>query len=244
MNRSFLIILMFLGTSLFALNNQARIDILKIKLVEQQKKGNYYGIISSIKEWKKIDRNIPLSLVFWEGKSYYKIKNYVKSYESLEYYINVAGNSGRFYQEALKLYLEVEPKYKNAKFIERKKLANKNRVVIDNNTGLMWQDDYDSVSRYMGYYSAKSYCEKLTLRGYSDWSLPTANQAMTLFDFSKKPAISSSFKNTKTSRNWNVKHFLLERNSKYSYNFSTYTGAISHGSSSSKQYVRCVRKFK
>ncbi len=241
MNKLFFIIFLFMGSSLFALSNQAKIDILKIKLVEQQKKGNYAQIISSINEWKKIDNNIPISLVFWEGKAYYKTKDYIKSFNSLEYYIDVAGNSGRFYQEALKLYLEVEPKYKKAKRIEAKKEESKNRVVKDKATGLMWQDDYDVVSFRTTAYGAANYCKKLNLNAYSDWTLPTANQVMTIMDFSQTPAIKKEFKNVLYKYNY---QFIKDGNSKYKYYFSNSSGHIVSTSISTKAYVRCVRKFK
>lgn len=235
--------LLLLSTNLFALSNEAQIDILKIKLVEQQKKGDYKAIINSIEQWKKIDSNLPISLVFWEGKAYFNTKEYLKSYKALEKYINIAGKDGRFYQDALKLYLKVEPKYKDALAEEQKEKESKGRVFGDNDTGLMWQDDYDVVSKAMTTNKAMSYCKSLNLASFDDWRLPTANEFITLIDFSKTPPVKAELKSIK--RKGYLYQLIKENNNSKTYYVDLYSGNIGYYSSGfGKYYIRCVRDMK
>lgn len=243
--RAFFICLLIIGSNLFALNNEAKIDLIKIKLVEQQKKGQYKEILNSINEWRSIDSNLPISLVYWEGKAFYNVKNYIGSYKSLEKYINGIGREGRFYQDALKLFLKVEPLYKKELVLEEKRKASKDRVVSFENTGLMWQDDFDVISKKMTSYTAVNYCKNLKLAGFDDWRVPTASEFMTIMEHNKKPAINSSFKNIEYSPKYYPYQHIYERNSKKTYYIGNYDGKINYSSSSSyKVYVRCVRDDK
>lgn len=54
------------------------------------------------------------------------------------------------------------------------------KVVIDNNLGLMWQQDIPSGSYSWG--SAVSYCGNLSYAGYSDWRLPSPKEILTISD--------------------------------------------------------------
>ena len=62
-------------------------------------------------------------------------------------------------------------------------------VVVDNNTGLMWQqtiptDEYE-------WADAVSYCNSLSYAGYSDWRLPTPKELLTIVD--NDPAINTTY---------------------------------------------------
>lgn len=58
-------------------------------------------------------------------------------------------------------------------------ISSKN-VVIDNNTGLMWQQTMPSEG--YSWENAVSYCNNLTYAGYSDWRMPTPKEFLTIFD--------------------------------------------------------------
>jgi hypothetical protein len=67
-------------------------------------------------------------------------------------------------------------------------LCSDNSVVIDNNTGLMWQasSDTDGVDGLddddkMTYSDGTSYCSDLTLDGYSDWRLPSIKELYSIY---------------------------------------------------------------
>lgn len=53
-----------------------------------------------------------------------------------------------------------------------------NGTVTDNTTSLMWQKEDDNIKRT--WTDAVSYCEVLTLAGYSDWRLPNVKELWSL----------------------------------------------------------------
>jgi len=72
-----------------------------------------------------------------------------------------------------------------------KTISNQN-VVIDKNTGLMWQQAIPK-EEYK-WEDAVNYCENLTYAGYSDWRLPTPQELLTIVDNNKhKPAINTTY---------------------------------------------------
>lgn len=64
-------------------------------------------------------------------------------------------------------------------------------TVIDHATGLIWQRRDDGSART--WEEALQYCSSLTLEGRSDWRLPDAKELHTIVDYTRIPAISSSF---------------------------------------------------
>ena len=66
------------------------------------------------------------------------------------------------------------------------------KVVLDNNTGLMWQQTIQT--KEYTWSDAVSYCSGLTYAGYSDWRLPTPQELLTIVDNSKEsPAIDTTY---------------------------------------------------
>ena len=57
------------------------------------------------------------------------------------------------------------------------------KVVLDNNTGLMWQQTIPT--KEYTWEDAGSYCDGLTYAGYSDWRLPSPKELLTIVDNSK-----------------------------------------------------------
>jgi hypothetical protein len=56
-------------------------------------------------------------------------------------------------------------------------------VVIDNVTKLMWQRQASSANYTLA--SAKTYCDNLSLGGYTDWKVPTRIELISLIDFTR-----------------------------------------------------------
>ena len=76
-------------------------------------------------------------------------------------------------------------------------------VVIDNSTGLIWQDNRDAMVEKKIWDFAVDYCEELRLAGYSNWRLPTVKELMSITNKSKYNAsIDGVFEavNTENSR--------------------------------------------
>lgn len=61
------------------------------------------------------------------------------------------------------------------------------KVVVDNNTDLMWQQTY-------GQSDLDSYCSSMTYAGYSDWRYPKRQELLTIVDISKyNPTIDTKY---------------------------------------------------
>lgn len=59
----------------------------------------------------------------------------------------------------------------------------RNKVVVDRATTLMWQDNEDVVQNNHRWGEAAKYCSELELAGYKDWRLPTISELVTINDF-------------------------------------------------------------
>ena len=114
------------------------------------------------------------------------------------------------------------------------------KVVVNNNTGLMWQqtiptDTYEWALAF-------SYCNFLSYAGYSDWRLPTPQELLTIVDNSKyNPAIDITyFPNTPSSYFWSSSSCVNYQDNAWYVNFDS-GSVLSYSKTSSSRYVRCVR---
>ena len=66
-------------------------------------------------------------------------------------------------------------------------------VVVDNNTGMMWQRNIPPVETLYSS-QASAYCSNLVYGGYDDWSLPSITAFITITDFGRyNPAIDTKY---------------------------------------------------
>lgn len=72
-------------------------------------------------------------------------------------------------------------------------LNEEKNIVIDNATGLMWQQADDGYTYEWA--DALDYCESMTLGGYSDWRLPDNKELQSIVEYGKSdvPAIDTNF---------------------------------------------------
>ncbi|MGC2062029.1 MAG: DUF1566 domain-containing protein [Thermodesulfovibrionales bacterium] len=125
-------------------------------------------------------------------------------------------------------------------------------MVLDNNTGLIWQrqDDgyaynwYQASGTVNGTYnpSGGSVCGSLTLGGYSDWRLPSKKELITLVDYSISspgPTINWVFTGTQPSYYWSSTPYVYGLNSAWMVGFDF--GPPSGWGKSNVDSVRCVR---
>jgi len=116
---------------------------------------------------------------------------------------------------------------------------NGNGTVTDTVTGLMWQKQDDDTERTWD--QACTYCNNLTLAGYSDWRLPSKKELMSIVNYGTyNPAIDETyFPGTHASNYWSSTTYAYDTSHAwvvyfgYGYVYSYYK--------SSTLYVRCVR---
>ncbi len=115
-------------------------------------------------------------------------------------------------------------------------------MVLDTETNLLWQDDYESASLLMSWYQAVDYCGDLVLGAYDDWKLPDLKQLESIVDKSNTPTIYNAFVNL---ANDEYKYYwsATEVNQYYAWDIPFGYGYASPWGEkdSSNIYVRCVR---
>jgi len=141
-----------------------------------------------------------------------------------------------------------------------------NDTVVDNITGLMWQDnpevnvttsqwlddmtyaecqnDEEVCSDTSSIITATSYCDALILDGYDDWRLPSLYELTSILWYSSAgDAIDTSyFKNHASDKYWSSTSYKRDETSAWYVNFNT--GHIDNMFKNSAYYVRCVREEK
>ncbi len=115
---------------------------------------------------------------------------------------------------------------------------NGDRTVTESNTGLMWQQDEGGS---MNWEDAISYCEDLSLAGYTDWRLPNIRGLESITDDSiYNPAIDTNlFPDAHASYYWSSTASASDPSYAWSVGFSI--GNVGYSYKSHDCYVRCVR---
>ena len=107
-------------------------------------------------------------------------------------------------------------------------LTRSNEIVIDSETGLMWQDNEAVLNTQKTWSQAKQYCKNLQHAGFSDWYLPSVKELLTITDKSSyKPSLAHAFTNRSSSAFWSSSANVSYSNSawrvtfKYGYSYTT-----------------------
>lgn len=113
-------------------------------------------------------------------------------------------------------------------------------IFTDKSSGLIWQDNYDAKNIKKDWNGAKKYCQNLSLGGYDDWFLPTAEQLLTMTDKSKyNPSIKKGIENITSSNYWSSSPFASSGSHAWLVDFKY--GNSSYDGKAGKSYVRCAR---
>ena len=113
-------------------------------------------------------------------------------------------------------------------------------LVIDKNTGLMWQDNIDSKTIRKNRKDAKQYCRSLVFAGYDDWYLPRIKELKSIVDEKRfDPAIRVGFKNVVSDHYWSSSPNLSDIMNVLNIDFKS--GKTYNNTRIGKCYVRCVR---
>ena len=111
---------------------------------------------------------------------------------------------------------------------------------VDKTTSLMWQDDVSAKTTKLDWSGAIEYCQKLSLRGYTDWRLPTRMELLSIADKSKIfPAIKNGINNVVSDGYWSSSPYVSDASRVWGVYFDDGNG--NWGNRSSTFYVRCVR---
>lgn len=115
---------------------------------------------------------------------------------------------------------------------------NDDEVVVDNNTGLMWQQADDGVERE--WQDAVDYCSDLDYAGYDDWRLPELFELTTITDYGNySPALNISVFDGRSSDYWSsttYPYFTV-----YAWIVFLFNGHDGRNVKSVDYCVRCVR---
>ncbi|MBU4153690.1 MAG: DUF1566 domain-containing protein [Proteobacteria bacterium] len=113
-------------------------------------------------------------------------------------------------------------------------------TVVDQNTGLIWQQQDDNTKR--NWDAAISYCSDLTLGNQSDWRLPSRQELITILDMGRQqPAINPTFTSTKSDRYWTGVSGALSSTSAWTVSFTNLVNPLFPLQKTGANYVRCVR---
>jgi|GEM_PF-1824162 len=122
--------------------------------------------------------------------------------------------------------------------------------------GMMWQDNINVTNNSRTYQNAITYCQNLTLGGYSNWRLPTQSEFNSIVDKKRNPSLVIEIENFPKNDGNGIAIFATSteftRVDKYSFDyisaFSIYEGRwvdvmikdpLNRGYES--LYVRCIR---
>jgi len=115
-------------------------------------------------------------------------------------------------------------------------------IVIDNVTGLQWQDNNDTDNTYRTWNDANGYCAALSLGGYGDWRLPTIEELETIVDYGQyySSITANIFMHVSSYDYWSSTIFAYNTLMAWEINFSC-GNSYYYKKDDTTLYVRCVR---
>jgi len=117
---------------------------------------------------------------------------------------------------------------------------NAKEVVVNDKTGLMFQDNSSAKTVKKDWSDAKEHCQSLNFAGFKNWYLPSIKELETLVNTTKyKPAIKDGFKNVASSGYWSSSPDVSY--SKYAWYVDFKYGYSYSHRKADKVYVRCAR---
>jgi hypothetical protein len=116
----------------------------------------------------------------------------------------------------------------------------KENVIIDQKTGLMWQDSRSAKNIHKEWRTAQKYCRDLTLAGHNDWRLPTYDTMLDIMAYTKNGSrINPQFKNKTVGVYWTNSPSMSSAQHAWGIDFDK--NVAIHGDKLNIYHVRCVR---
>ncbi len=107
----------------------------------------------------------------------------------------------------------------STKKLTKEHYTQKGSIVIDNQTGLKWQD---SGIKWGDFDEAKEICKDLVLDGESGWRVPTQRELLTLLDLAHNPKIDPIFSTKASEEFWSSTPYMADpQHYAYYVDFST-----------------------
>jgi len=116
-------------------------------------------------------------------------------------------------------------------------------IVVQNKTGLSWQDNRSATSEKVTYEEAEKFCGNLKAGKYNDWRIPTLKELSSIVDYTKyDPAILDGFSSGGSVYYWSSTPYIGDSDKVWGINFKT--GATDANGKNYTRHIRCVRVSK
>lgn len=113
-------------------------------------------------------------------------------------------------------------------------------MVIDYESGLIWEDSTRAVTQINDTFDAPQICQNLNLGGNTNWRVPTITELKTILDEKrKKPAIKRVFKNCANGNYLTSREVMKNSSSSWVIDFNYGTEGFSPANA--PIYLRCVK---
>jgi len=124
-----ILIIIITAMSLYGLSDDIKYDMYKEKFLQNFKSKNYSEALNSLEKMKKLKKNLPSSVLYFEGKALFESGSKAKSYSKFEQYVEKTGKNGKYYKKSLSYLIKAEPIYiKEKARLEKARLKHNEEV--------------------------------------------------------------------------------------------------------------------
>jgi len=115
-------------------------------------------------------------------------------------------------------------------------------MVIDESTGLGWQDNRFAQEEKYTYAKAEKFCDELKIGGFEDWRIPTIFELLSIVNYKKyDPAILDGFSSVETEAYWTSTQYMGDSDEVWGVSFKD--GATTANGKTYDRRLRCVRSI-
>jgi len=205
-------------------------SIAVVTVPEKDAKGNNKNLVETSPQNIEIVTNEELEKGGWEDKGSIPVIEIIKPKPSFS--IPVKSTLKKTGQT--QSYLKFDDGYYKAGVSHSYTRDDIKEVVLDNVSGLMWQDNIELKTIQKNWKDAMSYCNSLSLGGFSNWRLASIEELGGIVNYSLKLYISPIFKNI-TPNYWS------SSSKSTSLVWYIYNGVENPVDKQNLNYIRCVR---